>query len=197
MIFLNVYTFLFVNDIGWDEVDPRILESRGFSYQNFAQHKWFVLFTSNFVHFSSLHLTVNMLMLGLFTGCLELLMGSSFAALCYLVAMNSDVPNGIFLLPILKTFLPDLWLKTVQYVDVGASLGIVGSLGALARVLVRRLRIPLLLLAVGGTIVGVFYIQNLFGLDHAFSAGLGYLTATVLIRQRGLVRKRVLTFSQN
>lgn len=182
MIFLNVYTFIFTNDLVWDEIDPTVLESRGFSYLNFSQHKWFILFTSNFVHFHLLHLLANMLMLVVFTGTLELLMGSLFTAICYFISMNANVPNGIILLPMLKLLLPQLWLKTVQYIDVGASLGIIGTLGALARLLVSPIRGALMFLVTGGTLVGVFYIQNLFGLDHAFSAILGYFTASYLLR---------------
>jgi hypothetical protein len=127
-----------------------------------------------------------MLMLIAFTGSLELLMGSSFAAICYLVSMNSNLPNGLILLPILKAFLPELWLKMIQYVDVGASLGIIGTLGALSRILIKPMRVTVLILSIGGTFVGAFYIQNLFGLDHACSAGLGYFCASYLLRKKKL-----------
>ena len=184
MLFLNVYTFIFTIDSLTGEISPSVLESRGFSYANFSQHKWFILVTSNFVHFHATHLAVNMAMLLLFSGSLELLQGTMFTAAVYLISINSNIPNGLFLLPGLKIFFPQIWSQTVQYIDVGASLGIIGCLGGLARMLKPRLRWTLLGLAVFGALVGAIYIHNLFGIDHAFSALLGYFIANHLLREK-------------
>ena len=181
MLFLNIYTYIFTSDFN-GTISQSVLENLGFSYQNFAQHQWFILVTSNFIHFNLLHLTINMVMLLFVTGALELLMGSAFTAIIFLVSMNSNIPNGIFLLPLLRVFFPVLWLDTVHYIDVGASLGIIGTLGGLARLLIPRLRWSLMGLAILGAVIGSIYIKTLFGLDHAFAAILGYLTAVYLIR---------------
>ena len=181
---LNVYTFMFTNDFLWGDLNSGILYSRGFSYENFSNHRWFILLTSNFIHFHLLHLCVNMLMLLIFSGSLELLMGARFAGLAYAWAMNANIPNGILLLPILRMHYPGLWNETVQYVDVGASLGVLGSIGALARLMIPRVRWLILGLCVLGTVGGSLYIHNLFGIDHACSAVMGYLTAAYLLKKK-------------
>ena len=184
MLFLNVYTFVFTNDFMSlnGRLSPVVLESLGFSYANFSRHKWFILITSNFIHFHAPHLLVNMAMLILFCGSLELIKGSAFAAIVYLTAMNSNIPNGIILLPMLRTYFPKLWLETIQYVDVGASLGVVGALGGLARLLIPRARWIIMAAAVLGTIIISVYLKTLFGLDHAVSALIGYLVADYLLK---------------
>ena len=123
-----------------------------------------------------------MAMLILFCGSLELIKGSAFAAIVYLTAMNSNIPNGIILLPMLRTYFPKLWLETIQYVDVGASLGVVGALGGLARLLIPRARWIIMAAAVLGTIIISVYLKTLFGLDHAVSALIGYLVADYLLK---------------
>ena len=181
MLFINIYTYIFTTDFN-GKISHDILENLGFSYTNFAEHKWFILVTSNFIHFHLAHLVVNMLMLILFTGSLEYLMGSSFTGMVYITAMNSNIPNGIFLLPMLREFYPSAWNDTVHYVDVGASLGIVGTLGGLARLLIPPARWTLLVVAIVGTLIGAIYLKTLFGLDHAFSALLGYFMASYLLK---------------
>ena len=184
MLFLNIYTFIFTNDFmsSNGKLSPVVLESLGFSYLNFAKHKWFILFTSNFIHFHAPHLIVNMVMLIFFCGSLELIKGSAFAAIVYLTAMNSNIPNGIVLLPLLRIYFPTLWLETVQYVDVGASLGVIGALGGLARLLIPLARWIIMGAAITGTIISAVYLKTLFGLDHAVSAFIGYLVADYLLR---------------
>lgn len=181
--FINIYTYVFTTDFR-GEITHDTLEKLGFSYANFAHHKWFILITSNFIHFNLSHLGVNMLMLVFFTGTLELLLGSSFAGVIYITAMNSNIPNGIFLLPTLRYFYPNLWNDTIYYVDVGASLGIVGTLGGLARILIPKIRRTLLWTAVLGTLASALYLKTLFGLDHAFSALMGYGMAAYLLKNR-------------
>ena len=114
-------------------------------------------------------------MLVILCGSLELLVGGRIAAFVYLGAMNSNVPNGLFLLPALRILYPHVWAETVQYVDVGASLGIMGCLGGLAAVLVPKAKWAVIGLSIVGSVVGAAYIHNLFGIDHAFSILLGFL----------------------
>ena len=182
MLFLNVYTYIFTTDFN-GKISPMVLENLGFSYTNFAQHHWFILVTSNFIHFSILHLTANMAMLIAFCGILEFLKGSRFVGIVFLIAMNANVPNGVFLLPTLRLFFPHLWTDTVQYVDVGASLGIIGVLGGIARLLVPPARWFTIGIATVGTIVGAIYTNSLFGFDHVFSLIIGYMVASYLLKK--------------
>ena len=182
MFFVNVYTYVFTNDFH-GKISKEVLQGLGFSYQNFMQHKWFILITSNFIHFHLLHLAANMLMLLAFSGSLELLAGTGMAASVYLVSMNSNVPNGLFLLPGLRVFFPDIWKETVQFLDVGASLGIIGSLGGLARLLKPWARWPILATTVTISVGAAVVQHELIGVDHAFSALLGYIVASYCLRR--------------
>ncbi len=189
MLFLNIYTYVFTSDLD-GVISPAVLQRLGFSYENFMQHRWFVLITSDFIHFHALHLTVNMVMLILFSGSLELLAGAKFAAAVYVLGMNSNVPNGLVILPALRMFFPTLWTETVQFVDVGASLGIIGSLGGLCRFLRPKARWLVLSVTILISVGAALIRHELIGIDHAFSALLGYLAAEFLVRRLRLLRSR-------
>lgn len=178
---LNVGTFLCTATLPSGQIDPGVLGTAGFSYRSLADHHWLVLASSGFLHFHWLHLGINMAMLLLLCGSLEVLKGARFAATIYLVALGANLPSGLFLWGALRLLSPRLWSETYRYVDVGASLGIMGCLGGLARILAPAPRWALLGIAVVGSLVGSLYIRNPFGIDHAFSAALGYLTASWLL----------------
>jgi hypothetical protein len=114
-----------------------------------------------------------MVMLFIFCGLLEFVGGSFIAAVVYLISMNANVPTGFFILPILKACNIDLWKETMEYIDVGASLGIMGCAGALLQFLKYRRR--LLLIGVVVTILLAVVQRFYFGVDHTFAILLGYL----------------------
>jgi membrane associated rhomboid family serine protease len=154
----------------------------GFTFKNFFAHKWFILFTANFLHFSYGHLFGNMVMLFVFCGTLEFIAGSGVAALSFLVAMNANVPTAFVLLPILKWVNFEVWQHVVSYTDVGASLGIVGCLGALLQFLKNKRK--LLLLVCLMTVAATVFMKELFGIDHTFAVVIGYVLGHFYLYQR-------------
>jgi membrane associated rhomboid family serine protease len=182
---LNIYTYL--NTTGMlGELSPDTIRRYGFSYRDFANHKWLTLLTSNFLHFNYAHLCINLFMLLLFCGTLEFLGGSLLAALSFLIGMDANVPTGMILLPYLKSINFGLWQHVFTYMDVGASLGIMGSLGALMQ-FIKYKRLILMLVCL--LTVALAVIQNeLFGIDHTFAVLIGYAVAHVYLQKRSQKR---------
>jgi membrane associated rhomboid family serine protease len=178
---LNIYTYY--NSISWlGEVSPEVLKSYGFSYNDFFSHKWFILVTANFVHFDFLHLFGNMCLLIFACGVLEFVAGTTLAALSFLISMNADISSGIFLIPLLKVFSPSALTELMGYVDVGASLGVLGAVGSLIQFLKHKRKILLVTCVITVIISGLQ--KNFFGLDHTFAALMGYGIAGVYLNQR-------------
>jgi membrane associated rhomboid family serine protease len=178
MFGLNIFTYM-NRASGLGKVSPEALEQYGFSYRNFMEYKWFILVTSNFLHFNFQHLIGNMVLLLIFCGTLEFIGGTTIAALAYLISMNADVPMGVFLLPLIKMFNHDLWLKLYTYLDVGASLGVLGTVGCLLQFLKNKRK---LLFGVAVITVALTIIENnYFGVDHTFAVVIGYFVGHLYI----------------
>ncbi len=173
VLFLNIYTFLFTGNFDTG-INTMKLKEFGFSYENFFHNKWFVLFTSNFLHFNVSHLTLNMIGILLFTASLEGIAGSVTAALTFLIGMQANIPNGLVLLPFLREFYPSLSSSTFSYVDVGASLGLFGSLGGLMYFMHKKAKWFTGIIAVASTAVFSIFNEELIGFDHGFALFLGY-----------------------
>lgn len=178
MLFLNLYTFILTGDFDTG-INTTKLHEFGFSYETFFHNKWFVLVTSNFLHFNFPHLMVNMIGLLLFTASLEALAGSGMAALAFLIGMQANIPNGLVLLPFLREFVPSLSASTFTYVDVGASLGVFGSLGGLMYFMHQKAKWITGMFAVASTSLFSIFNQELIGFDHVFALMLGYLICHV------------------
>ncbi len=174
MLFLNIYTFILTGNFD-NGINTTKLQEFGFSYENFFHNKWFVLVTSNFLHFNVSHLTVNMIGLFLFTASLEALAGSGTSALCFLIGMQANIPNGLVLLPFLREFVPSLSSSTFTYVDVGASLGVFGSLGGLMYFMHKKAKWIAGFIAVTSTSLFSIFNNELIGFDHVFALMLGYV----------------------
>ena len=174
MLFLNIYTFILTGNFD-NGINTTKLQEFGFSYENFFHNKWFVLVTSNFLHFNVSHLAVNMIGLLLITASLEALAGSGTAALSFLIGMQANIPNGLVLLPFLREFVPSLSSSTFTYVDVGASLGVFGSLGSLMYFMHQKAKWIVGFIAVASTSLFSIFNNELIGFDHVFALMLGYL----------------------
>lgn len=183
MLFLNVFAFIYTAD-SLGKIEYTVLERYGFSYEHFADHRWFILFTSNFMHFNEIHLIGNMIALLIFTGALEILGGTSLAILVYCFGMEANIPNGALILPFLKTLAPTLFRDTYSFIDVGASLGVMSCFGALAYFLKKKIRYTML---AGSIIFFIFYSvrrNELIGIDHAVAVVIGYGISILYFRKR-------------
>ena len=178
---MNVYTYTATTDI-FGELSPKTVSSFGFNFQVFFAHKWLVLFTSNFLHFSYLHLFANMIMLFIFCGSLEFIAGSKVAAVAFLVSMNANVPMALIFLPLIKSLNYTVWQHIYSYTDVGASLGIMGCLGALIQFIKSKRKVLFLICLV--TILICLYNRELFGIDHTFAVLIGYFSGFLYLHQR-------------
>jgi membrane associated rhomboid family serine protease len=172
LFFLNIYTYLNTTSYGRPITFEQIYKY-GFSFESFLDHKWFVLVTSNFLHFNFLHLFGNMTMLLIFGGVLEFISGTFLVTVIFLLCMNANVPTGFIILPLLKHINVALWHTTMTYLDVGASLGIVGILGALLQFL-RHKRLLLTALVIITMTIAAIQKQS-FGLDHTVALIMGYI----------------------
>ncbi len=178
---LNFYTYL--NTTSWlGHVTPEAMQKYGFNYSDFFDHKWFILVTSNFVHFNYFHLLSNMILLFLFCGTLEFIGGTSIASLAFLISMNADVPTGFILLPILKSMNISMWQETITYMDVGASLGVMGALGGLIQFLKYKRQILIFSCLI--TILISLIEKNYVGFNHTFAVLLGYTVAHFYLSRR-------------
>lgn len=185
LFFLNIYTYFSSIDAE-GRVHSNTIEQFGFSFQHLLDHKWFILVSSNFMHFNYPHLLGNMFMLIVVCGTLELVGGSTLTLLTFLIGMQSNIPMGLLLLPVVKSMDQTVWKETMLYTDVGASLGIMSALGTLLHFL-RHKRILLAVLIVV-TIVLPLSVQVYFGLDHVFGVLSGYVIG-YLYMNRELGRK--------
>jgi membrane associated rhomboid family serine protease len=81
------------------------------------------------LHWNVSHLCLNLVTLVIFTGGLEYLAGSAIAAACYVIPMCLANPLTASLMTVAQHGLPSIDLSEI---DVGASLGIFGTAGALS-----------------------------------------------------------------
>jgi membrane associated rhomboid family serine protease len=178
---LNIYTYL--NTTSWfGQVSPDTIEKYGFNYKDFIAHKWFILITANFVHFNYFHLLSNMFLLMIFCGALEFIGGTTIAALAFLLSMNANVPTGMLLLPVLKILNLSIWQHAITYLDVGASLGIMGALGALIQFLKNKKHLLIFTCLV--TVLLAVVQKNYVGLDHTFAVLLGYMVGHFYLNRK-------------
>jgi membrane associated rhomboid family serine protease len=181
MFFLNVYTYLHTVSRHTGNIEDSLLREYGFNFENFFHNKWYILVTSNFLHFNYGHLFANMLLLMVFGGILEFIGGTTLAALAYLLSMNANIPTGIFVLPIFQAIDFYGWHVDVHYLDVGASLGVMGLLGALLQFVKAKGKV-LAVVSIGLFLVAVLQ-NNFIGTDHCFALLMGYLTAHVYLNR--------------
>ena len=182
MVLLCVYTYIYTSDLS-GAVDPDVLRRVGFSYQSFTNHKWFILLTSNFVHFDLQHLIINLIFMTVFTGFLELYCGTVLAATVFLVGMQANIPLGVVLLPVLSYAAPAMLSSTVSFVDIGASLGVMATFGGCTWVLRRRLGQILYALVTIGFFAYSIGLHELVGLNHAVAVWFGRLAAAIYFRR--------------
>lgn len=181
MLFLNIYTFIYTTDLQ-GQIDQDILEQHGFSFQNFSEHSWSILVTSNFVHFNYAHLIINMMGLVLFCGALEIVGGSCLTAIVYIFGLQSNLPTGLVLLPLLHWISPSQFNDTLEYVDVGASLGIMCGFGGLAYLMKPDIRRVLIAASCLAFVVYALVTKELIGVDHAFAIICGALFTKAYFR---------------
>ena len=181
MIFLNIYTFIYTTSAD-GQIDADILEQHGFSFQNFSEHSWSVLVTSNFVHFNYTHLIVNMIGLAFFCGALEIVGGSALAAIVYFFGLQSNLPTGLVLLPLLHWISPSQFNETTEYIDVGASLGIMCAFGGLSYLMKPKIRLVLVASSCTLFIGYAIFTKEFIGVDHASAIICGVLFTKAYFR---------------
>ncbi len=185
MFAMNVYTYATTTDM-FGEINRQTVHDYAFSYGDFFAHKWFVLFTSNFLHFSYAHLLINMTMLFFFCGTLEFIGGSKVAFASFVISMNANIPSAMVILPILKMINVSAWQHVFSYTDVGASLGIMGCFGALIQFFKNKRQVLVLacLISMGFCVVN----KEWFGIDHTFAILTGYFTGYLYLHRRYQLR---------
>ena len=149
----------------------------GFSWSAFTSVPWHALALSPWLHWSPSHLFLNLVMLAAFTGALEYLAGTRIAAACYLVPAALANPAAGGLLALLKPWVASISLSEP---DVGASLGIFGTAGALAhflrhgRPLVAGLALAALLSAVA--------MQAYMPINHLAALVIGWAVGRLILK---------------
>jgi membrane associated rhomboid family serine protease len=108
MVFLNIYTYFHSVSRHSGDLEQYLLNEYGFNFENFLSHKWYVLVTSNFLHFNYTHLLGNMCLLLVFGGILEFVGGTALTAMAYLFALNANIPTMLFIHPIFRAL--DFWV---------------------------------------------------------------------------------------
>jgi len=152
---------------------PSIESHWGYSWYGFQRSPLHALALSPFLHWNQSHLNLNLVTLVFFTGGLEYLAGTRIALMSYVIPMLLSNPlTSLFLLP-LSYFDPN-------EIDIGASLGIFGTAGALVGFLKHG---PLIL---GGllvvTLLQAIMTHHLLVLNHWFAILLGIVLGKFLLR---------------
>lgn len=177
MFFLNIYTYMHTVSRNTGDLQRNFLQEYGFNIADLFNNKWYILVTSNFLHFNYLHLMGNMILLLVFGGVLEFVGGSTLAALVYLISMNANIPTAYILLPLFRAINFYGWHVDIHYLDVGASLGVMGLLGGLFHFLKYRRK---LLVFTFFLLMGIAILQNNFiGTDHSLALLIGYTVGHV------------------
>jgi membrane associated rhomboid family serine protease len=124
--------FYFVTTDSGGKIDPRLEHYWGYSWHSFLEDPIRALALSPFLHWDLIHLDFNLITLLLFTGTLEYVAGSWIASSSYLIPMILTNPVTSFLLErVLRWNSAPGHHSTSAIIDVGASLGVFGTLGAL------------------------------------------------------------------
>jgi len=181
VFFLNVYSYMNTVARGTGEIEKQILDQYGFTLSNFINNKWYVLVTSNFMHFDFWHLLANMILLIVFSATLELIGGTSLAALTYLVSINTNLFTGLFLFSFLSVFDVAGWDNTINQLDTGVTLGVLGSFGALLQFIKYKKRILLFATLITTGICA--FQKNYLGIDHTFAILLGYIISYLYLNR--------------
>ncbi len=146
----------------------------GFTWANVSTHGFDSFMLSPFLHFNLLHINVNMVLLLLFCGLFEIVAGSLWLLIVYMVpTLLSNLLTIIFVFYPLKMLESRLWLQGILLSDVGASLGIFGCIGALVHILTYGRAIVFLLSAY---ILGdAWFSHNLWQFNHFFALSIGWI----------------------
>lgn len=125
---LNVVGYALTTDFD-GTIDPVMSERWAFSWPMLLKQPLHAIMLSPFLSWGAPHMAINILTLLLFTGSLEYLAGFRFTAISYLVPMLVCNPLTVGLAALSMRFLP--FAIDTSVADVGASLGIFGTAGAL------------------------------------------------------------------
>lgn len=174
---LSLLSMLFVFKIA--APNPTLIADYVFSGASLPENAFKVLLVPSFLHWSTAHLLSNCALMVLFTGMFEYAFGVRAALLCFFVpAMTANFLTLSALSP-LKTLAPATWAALLADRDVGASLGILGTIGALAGCARSRM-----VLLTGATVITatICVAQNsLLQLNHIVALALGWLLARIIL----------------
>ncbi len=145
----------------------------GYRWDTLHQSPVHALALSPFLHWNLTHLNINLILLICFTGGLEYLAGTGFVALCYLIPMILSNPLTSLCLGAMNFPLTEL--------DVGASLGIFGCVGALNGFL--RHGIILSASLCGITLIQALVTHNGLVLNHWTALFLGTLIGRLALKK--------------
>ena len=178
LIVANIVLFIFTTD-RFGIIDNAVLERWAYSWDLFRNNPVHSLILSPFLHYNILHLNLNLILLVLFVGPLEYMMGTTLAALTFAVAATFSNPLTSFFTHFV---FPGSWTQSFDPIDldVGASLGAYGAGGALVPFL-RRGKLLFICLFLGGVAQGLFS-GGLIGLDHSIAAMLGLALGLLRVR---------------
>jgi membrane associated rhomboid family serine protease len=148
--------------VGWDDVSSLIV--------------------SSFLHWNSLHLAFNLVLLVFAVGWLELIAGSAIVGVTYLIGILVSNPIvSIILYVWLWFFHPSALPLFVNESDVGCSLGVFCSLGALAFFL-KRSRV-IVALASAGIVASSVMTMSLLSLNHLPALVIGLFCGRLYARK--------------
>ena len=165
ILIANWAVFFMSTDADRQVLGP-LREKWGYSWSAFLTSPLHSLALSPFLHKDYAHICTNTLLLLIFTVALEWTAGSAFTAICYIVSMLAANP-----LTSLVLIAAGLKSVAVWGLDIGASLGIFGTIGGLA-VIAPRWRIPAAVIAVA-MVAHVFTTGDFKSLNHVVALVIG------------------------
>ena len=176
VLIANWAVFLMTTDADRHVLGP-LREKWGYSWDAFLTSPWHSLALSPFLHKDYAHICTNSLLLLVFTTALEWTAGSAFTGICYAVSMIAANPLTSLLL-----IAAGLKSVAVWGLDIGASLGIFGTIGGLA-VIGPRWRIPAALVGIA-MIAHVCTTQDYKSLNHVTALIVGIGVLALLLKKR-------------
>ena len=122
-IFSTNLVIYFITTDSYGRIFPHIEKEWAYSFGAFLADPIHSLLLSPFLHWNLIHINFNILTLAIFSGGLEYYIGSRVTAICYLVPM-------ILSNPVTSLIFNFFGHTNLFNIDIGASLGVFGCIGA-------------------------------------------------------------------
>lgn len=184
-ISLTCFLFFWISTDSHWRVRPVVAQKFGYSFDNlisggFNIQKTALLIFPGFLHWQPSHIIFNLLIFIFLGGLLELIAGTRLLVLSYFVGtvFSNLITSGILALPV-RLASAQGYLAFSQEIDLGCSLGVFSTLGALIYFLKRDRRSFLLIQM--GILCFVVIVRHVLDLNHCIALSLGWTCAAAYL----------------